>query len=244
MKGIPSAALDAGLRRLWHKACTQMVDELALLPVALPPTLARAEGTLGDRPVIMHTRRYQGAQLAPLTVAVLEIDQCLCSLTVIGLPPAGSPGPVLGIDLIALRGTLSLVAIDLSPLDESFWSAHCSSLLAAVHTLAAPALVPRKRPEFAAEVFSPQALIAGARAGEEEAVLAGVEFLLARIAPLFERAATQGPVPGADSRLHRWLAAERRNRKEHNALAQLFGATFAAEYLDRFLFGSAGIACY
>jgi hypothetical protein len=187
----------------------------------------------------MHTQRYQGEQLAPLTVAMIEIDQQLCSLTVVGLPQLGSPGPVLGIDLIALRGSLSLVALDLAPMDPDFWSAHCSPLLTAVHTLAEPALVLRKRPEFAAEVFSSQALIAGARVGQEEVVVAAVELLLVRSAPLFGKTSLPH-CPGAAPRLLRWLAAERQNRKEHNALAHMFGAAFATEYLDRFLFGAAG----
>jgi len=37
----------------------------------------------------------------------------------------------------------------------------------------------------------------------------------------------------------RWLSAERQNRKEHNALARLFGPDLAGEYLERFLFAAA-----
>ena len=188
----------------------------------------------------MHTQRYRGAHLAPLTIAVLEQEQKLCSLTVIGLPRAGAPSPVLGIDLIALRGALSLVALDLAPLDTHFWSTHCSSILDAVHTLVAPALVPRKRPAFAADVFSPQALIGGTRVGQEETVFAAAELLLVRTAELLAQTSPATLCTKAEERLGRWLAAERHNRKEHNALSQMFGAAFATQYLDQFLFGSAG----
>ena len=234
-----AATLDAGLRRLWQMATTELVGRLSLRRVALPPELAKAEGTIGGSSVTMHTQRYRGAQLAPLTIAVLEIEQKICSLTVIGLPSAGAPCPVLGIDLIALRGVLSLVALDLAPTDADFWTTHCSSILAAVQTLAAPALIARKRPEFAAEVFSAAALIGGTRVGQESHVFAAVELLLVRSAELFAQTRGVPFRPTASQRLDRWLAAERQNRKEHNALTQMFGAAFATQYLDQFLFGAA-----
>lgn len=240
MREEQSARLDAGLRRLWQKATTALVGRLALSPVALPKELAKAAGTLGGRDITMHTQRYRGAHLAPLTIAVLEQEEKLCSLTVIGLPSAGAPSSVLGIDLIALRGVLSLVALDLAPMDADFWSAHCSSILDAVHTLVAPALLPRKRPAFAADVFSPQALIGGARVGQEESIFAATELLLVRTAELLAQISPAVLSAGAAERLGRWLSAERHNRKEHNALSQMFGAAFATRYLDQFLFGSAG----
>lgn len=238
MKEGQAAILDAGLRRLWQKATTAFVGRLALRPVALPPELAEVAGTLAGTPVTMRTQRYRGAQLAALTVAVIEVEQRLCSLTVIGLPSAGTHCPVLGVDLIALRGTLALVALDLAPIGAEFWSARCSVILDAMHTLASPALLPRKRPDFTAEVFSDKALIGAARVGQEEAVFAAVELLLERSAELFAPSSAARVDPKAAQRLTRWLAAERQNRKEHNALAGMFGAAFATRYLEQFLFGA------
>lgn len=233
-----SELIDRGIRRLRQLTHTALVERLGLTETPIPQEFALAEGSIGASAVTMHTRRYGGAQLAPLTVAVLEVDGRLCSLTVIGLPPPGSRLPVLGLDLIALRGSLSLLAIDLSPTDPEFFTSSCAAILKMTELLAAPAIVPRKRPAFAETSFSSGAIIAGARAGQEETVFNAVEYFLEQTGALLRGYAPEDFLPDAAERRIRWLAAERQNRKEHNALAHMFGAPFAAQYLDQFLFGS------
>lgn len=236
----PQAELiDRSLRWLRQLIQTTLVDPLGLQEAAVPREFARAEGQIEKSSVIMHTWRYRGVQLAPLTVAVLEVEGRLCSLTVIGLPPPGSRLPVLGLDLIALRGSLSLLAVDLSPTDPEFFNSNCAAILEATERLAAPALVTRKRPAFAETSFSPRAIIAGARAGQEEMVFQAVKYFLEQTGALLQRYAPADFLPDAAARRISWLAAERQNRKEHNALANMFGAPFAAQYLEQFLFGEA-----
>lgn len=235
--------LDDGLRRLLRCA-RECAGRLGLRPTPVPGELARLEGSLDGTPegapLALHTQRYRGAGLDSLTVAALETPRGLCSLTVIGLPAAGAPLPVLGIDIIALRGTISLCALDLAPTDEAFWQERCAQVLGAVRAAAQESLVSRQRPRFADDTFSPLAIIAGVRPGREAAVLDAAALLLQRTAALL----LDGPGPvrapaqlaASRQRLQRWLAAERQNRKEHNALARMFGPEAAARYLDKFLF--------
>lgn len=252
--------LDEGLRRLLLCA-RQCADTLGLRPAPVPDDLAQLQGTLdGTRdgtPLCLRTERYSGQRLDSLTVAVLETPGGLCSLTVIGLPVAGAPFPILGIDLIALRGTISLCALDLAPLDEGFWQSRCAPVLCAVHAAAQESLVVRQRPRFAEDTFSPLALIAGVRPGREAAVFDAVELLLLRTVVLLTADPRSRPAPehareyaqeharerqfaAQTSRLRRerWLLAERQNRKEHSALSRMFGPEAATRYLDGFLFAN------
>ena len=235
MNQEPVATLDQWLRRLLRRAELLLADG-AEPPAEIPPELRQIEGYFDDKPIRLLTWRLRSPYFASLTLAALEAEGRLCSLTVIGLPQPGAPWPVLGMDIIALRGSISLLAIDLAPTDWSFWKAHCEGVLHQVRAAAAPALVLRKRPDFTAEAFSPLALIAGVRSGQEAPALAAAELLLERIAEILRSAALPQFSPVARERQSRWLAAERRNRKEHNALERMFGPALATHYLDDFLF--------
>lgn len=229
------ARLDRNLRQLWELVQHLVVPRLGLRPLALPPELALASGELEGRRLTLRTQRYTGPGGAALTLAAIAgEDGRLCTLTVLGIPPLGAGWPVLGIDLIALRGTLALVAVDLAPLDQPFWQQYCAPLLQALQAQLPDLLVPRKRPGFAVETFSPLAAIAAARAGSETAVCAAIAELLQQTTALLAAAPTLAPA--APAARARWLAAERQNRKEHDALSRIFGPRFAAYYLDEFLF--------
>lgn len=249
---------EEGLRSLYERAVPRLLESLRLREQAVPPDLAELTGRLAERPVKLQTRRYEGAGLASLTVAIIaegpaaagpatgpnRAPPALRSLTVIGLPQLGSRLPILGMDLIALAGSLSLVAIDLAPTEPQFWEERCRGLLDHVHTLAGSLVVPRKRPEFADQTFSPRALIAGARPEGVQPAIEAAAFLLAQCEHLY--APQPEPVAGAEptehdadspaARQRSWLQAERRNRKEHDALSRIFGAEPARQYLDDFLF--------
>lgn len=218
------------------------VQRLRLRPVPVPGTLAQARGMLRGSLVQMSTQRLCGAGFSSLTVAQIADQQGRpCSWTVVGLPQPEAGLPILGMDLIALQDRLSLVALDLAPTDRQSWEADCAPILARLHQQTQSVLIPRKRPDFAVDTFSSLAVIAGLRSGGEDALLGALVDFLQQTSDLWLSNQTKGP-PVRRSQLdtgpqiRRWLLAEQRNRKEHNALAMIFGAEFAAHYLHDFLF--------
>ncbi len=233
-----SLIIDQGIRCLLRSAEKSFVSETNLIPWEMPAGLSQLEGILDGNPLRLHTRRYRGTRLDSFTVAVLATDQQLCSFTAIGLPPPGAPWPVLGIDLIALRGAISLIAIDLAPTDLDFWERYCAPLLTELHTQVQDVVVRRKRPSFADSTFSPLALIAGVSVGKEEPVFIATETFLQQTMALLGRLPAFPYSRAAWMHRERWLTAEKQNRKEHNALERMFGSAVATRYLDEFLFAS------
>ena len=249
---------EDGLRSLYEQALPHLLDSLQLREQGVPLHLAELSGCIAGRQVKLQTRRYRGAGFSSLTTAIIAEEPAtgaatdegarrgpmLRSLTVIGLPHLGSSLPILGMDLIALGGTLSLLALDLAPTEPTFWEERCRGILDQVHALAGAGVVPRKRPEFAASTFSQRALIAGARPEGVQPAIAAAAFLLAESARLYAPASlTDGAAPSQDrdadplaERQRAWLQAERRNRKEHDALSRIFGTETARQYLEDFLF--------
>ena len=234
-----SEAIDIGLRNVLAVA-ELAIAGTGLTRCPLPEALGALVGDHAGAPLRMHTRRWRGAGFAALTVATIaDASEQLRSVTIIGLPAAGHPGPIVGVDLIGLGGALSLVAVDLAPTDDATWQAHAVAPLTALHAAVEAHVVTRRRPSFADEVFSPRALIAGVRRGAELAVLDAVaRFLEHAVGPLQARDAVgQGSAAAADDRVTAWCQAELRNRREHDALTRLFGAVPATAYLDM-LFGA------
>jgi hypothetical protein len=224
--------LDRGLRGV-RDGLDALVSRLGLAERAVPAELRRLDGALREVPVALRTRRF-GDDGWTLTLAEIAGAD-----TAIGVP-RGTLAPVLGIDLVALQGALALIAVDLAPTDEAVWTAEAAPALARLHRATEGLVVARRMPEFAAEVFSPRALLAGARRGDEAAVLAAVARFVAGLAGSFAAARCGEParVAAADDRRRRWCLAERRNRREHDALARMFGAEAAGAYLE-FLFPAA-----
>ena len=233
-----SITIAAGLERVLA-AVNVWSGGLGLEAAAMPVGLERMTGEVRGVPVMMTTRRAQGGRFAALTCATIrDAEGVLRSLTVIGMPAGGTPGPVLGIDLIGLGGALSLIAVDLAPVDGQVWEERAAAPLAGLHAALGEGAVARRWPEFAAEVFSPRAVIAGARRGAEAGLLAAVAGFVSCLPGVYAPMAAL-PVArqvAADERVRAWRQAELRNRREHDALARIFGAGAAAAYLAA-LFG-------
>lgn len=250
---VPSAdgsGVERCLRAIGRCVQDQLIDAPGLQPVHVPADLADARGHMAGRALRLRTRRSAGGGWESLTLAEMTDEHGrMQTLTVIGLPAHGSELPILGVDLIGLRGSLSLIALDLSPTDAQLYTAVWAPLLSELHAqlrvLPGEPVIPRKRPEFAAHSFSPLALIAGVRSGGEHMITAPFCCFVQRLGAQLGR---QGALAGngldperaslATERARRWCLAERQNRREQSALAAIFGAEFAQRYLDGFLFGA------
>lgn len=235
-------SLDRGFHALLHLVKEDLIPPQQRRELPIPDHLRAVCGGSPDQPLTMTTERYQSAAFFALTIAAITTSTGhLCSLTVVGIPGRDTGYPILGIDLIALRGALSLIAVDLAPTDDVAWDCYGAPLLRELSHDLSDVVTHRKRPDFTEGVFSPLAVIAGAHAGAESAIFTALSAFLRKVAalptPMRKDARSQSASPEVDRR-ELWLAAERRNRKEHNALAKLFGAALATEYLDRFLFAS------
>lgn len=250
-----------GLDRCRQHLHQELVERGGLKPVPIAADLAQVDGILRGRAVRMTSQRYTGPGFAALTIARIAAQAeapsgladapsrtegspeqaASVSLTVVGLPWPGSGLPILGMDLIALRGSLSLVAIDLAPTDHELFQARCASPLLRLQNRVAEAVVPRRPPSFTQGTFSSLALIAAARPGSEAVVFDAILRFIDEAAELTCSALPELPDLYAatqrdEAAIARWLAAERQNRREHNALSQIFGEPFAERYLHGFLF--------
>ncbi|MBC7794592.1 MAG: hypothetical protein H7Z43_12885 [Clostridia bacterium] len=246
--------VSTGLEDLEQSFSSQIRNGWNARPVFVPAEFAGMRGRLGVHDVVMTVERSTGRGFESITVASIQTDEGTgrgdaatstaeaphdrVSLTVIGLPELGSPLPIIGIDMIALKGTLSLVALDLAPTSTSFWDDVCEKRLFALAEDARDRLVIRKRPEFAHETFSRHAIIAAARPGCEEHAFAIARnfFTLATdvVAAAMGRVGDD-PIEARNRNLA-WRRSERQNRKEMNALARMFGEDRARTFIDAFLF--------
>lgn len=246
-----------GLAQCAQRLQQNLVERLPLQPVAIAPELALSHGVLRGTAVAMSTQRYSGPGFQSLTIARIAdptefaqpgatpadvSEQSASTLTVVGLPWPASGLPVFGMDLIALRGSLSLCAIDLAPTDHDTWQGHCAPLLQRLRDQTTDVVVPRRPPTFTEGTFSPLALIVAARSGGEATLFRAILQFIDDVAQLVEtscqpsRDRATPPALQTAPAIARWLAAERQNRKEHNALSQIFGEAFAQRYLHSFLF--------
>jgi hypothetical protein len=228
-----SEALESGLRGV-RAALERLVAELRLSEREVPAPLQTLSGQLRDGAAELRTRRF-GDDEWTLTLAEIAVvaDGSLRAVTAIG-SRHGSLAPILGVDLVAIGGALSLIAVDLGPTDEAVWADEAEPVLAALHRATEGRVVARRWPAFALEVFSPRALLCGAHRGDEATVLAAVAAFVTDAAPVLaaSRPATAARISAADQRRRRWHLAERGNRREHNALARMFGEGPAAAYID------------
>ena len=208
----------------------------------LPDHYAKLQGAIRGHAVTLHTRRFVGGVWRSLTIATIvrQADGELCSLTIVGLPTSSSLLPILGVDLIALQGTLSLVAVDLSPTDEQLFVEQASPILQTLLQQAQAVLVPRKRPAFCHDTFSPLALICAARPGGELRLGESIAEFLTQVQALCARTTLvvndDRRQQSAWQRQRAWLRSEQENRKEANAMSLIFGEQIASRYLQEFLF--------
>ncbi len=238
--------IDAGLRALLSELGRTIAGwELQARP--LGPELERCSGKLGAEPVTLHLASARGAGWESFTLgALVDARGALRSVTACGLPERGRLRPIVGIDLVALGGRLSLIALDLSPLDDAFHAEHAAPLLRALRERAS-GLVLRKLPDFAVHSFSSLALIAGAPPGCEQAGLDAAIALARGIACLpaldpetrARTSAADARARSASARNEGCREAERRNRREAAALARMFGDLLAERILFEALFPTA-----
>ncbi|MEM6730591.1 MAG: hypothetical protein AAF658_03495 [Myxococcota bacterium] len=211
-------------------------NEASLTPCVVPLEFGVREGFIGETQVKLRTRRYVSEELRALTFAsIVDSAGRTRSVTVIGFPHQHSPLPILGIDLIAFRGTLSLVALDLAPTNAAFWTRAAAPVLEALSERCGDHLKRRKRPEFTHEAFSDLAMIVACPRGKEPVACQAAWDLAESYLKLAQTHST-APASEEDRSVAQWCSAELRNRKEHDALSRVFGAEFAEAYLG-YLFG-------
>lgn len=219
-----------------------LVGHLSLREEAIPDCYSHLFGSIRGTAVELHTRRFSGGVFRSLTIATIRKQPSgeLCSLTVVGLPTPSSLLPILGVDLIALQGSLSLIAIDLSPTDEAVYTEHASPILESLAKRAESVTIPRKRPTFCHDTFSPLALICAARPGHEAQVEQVIAHFLSQVitlcAPSTRPSTHEERSRRAWQQQRAWLLSEQANRKEANALSLMFGEPIASRYLQEFLF--------
>lgn len=216
-------------------AAERLVAGLGLVEVPLPAGLARLRGHVRGETVELRTRSFTGHVFEAIFIATISAGVgAPRSATVIALPAPGSLLPILGVDLIALGGALSLAAIDLAPVDDAAWSRDAEPLLLALHRRVEDRVIPRRWPAFAHRTFSRLALIGAGPRGDEAPLLSAAADLVDAYGDL-ARAPSEPPAPESALAAHRrrraWQAAELDNRREHDALARLFGADAAARFL-------------
>lgn len=219
----------------------QSIQTLGLSSVPVPDAFSTATGEIAGTPVKMESFRYTGNAFDTYTVAYLRNPaQGLLSVTVSGIPRAESGLPILGLDYVGFRGALSLVALDLCPVHETYWASHCEAFLKDLYEHAQQ-LVQRKVPGFTQGVFSASAIFAAATNShqcQQSTHLA--ERLLSHAESLFlaanECALDAEQIERNREQIQQWKRAMRTNKKEHSALSRIFGESFTEKYLKRFLF--------
>ncbi len=220
------ATISRGLSVLAEVANTTLTSHLKLRSVPVPHQLADLSGQFRGQSLRMRTQAFSGHGFSRLVLSTITADDgAVKTFTLIGTPPPELGLPVLGVDLIGLNRALSLVAVDLSPTDEQCWQTLAAPILRQLHTSVAERSVPRRWPGFARDVFSPLALICGAKRGEEPVLFAAISHMLDQYAKAVVHQAPIAPARAraAERRYRLWAAAERKNRREHDALTAIFG---------------------
>lgn len=222
-----SAVYEAIMAWLAQQAC----DEIGVDPV-----FAHLNGELRGLAVSMHSRRFGGPHLAQLTLVDIRAQATgeRMSVTLTAVPDPSNPAPILGLDYVGFGQLLSLMALDLFPVDISYWTDAVRPQLLPFLEKAHKNLTIRKTPDFAKGIFSDCALIAAARETQLDlAVELAKTYLIIFGAVL--------PSEGAGAyaeRQREWLLRMRDNKKEHSALAAIFGTETASQYLNDFLFSA------
>jgi Ferredoxin-dependent bilin reductase len=209
---------------------------LHLKPVSVPESYRLLHGTLAGTQVQMLTHAFASeAYVRWVYVAMRESDTKESrnelakpiTRTLVGLSRANAP--IVGMDVVAMKGRVSLFALDLAPAGGACaWRAPL--LVASKAHLTA--WKDRPLPAFAHETFSPEAIIGAASEGEEQALLDCTAQLFNGLAhSVNSSTGTADP-----DRINAWLASERKNRKERSALSRIFGEDTALGYFDEFLF--------
>lgn len=224
-----------------HQCLTAVYDAIetwlkqqACYETEVAPAFERLNGELRGHAVSMHSRRFGGPHLAQLTlvdIRSLATDERL-SVTLTAVPAANKPAPILGLDYVGFGQTLSLMALDLFPVEPSYWTEAVRPQLLPVLEKAHETLTIRKIPDFAKAIFSDCALIAAARDTQLDLAVELAKTYLKIFGEVLPRESTGSYT----ERQREWLLRMRDNKKEHSALASIFGSETAFQYLHAFLF--------
>lgn len=224
--------VDAGMRAVLGATVEALTP--GLRPVELSPGMARRHGRWRDEALVLETRVWAGEGWERVVVAHTLGPHGVVTATIIGLPADGWSHEVVGFDLIAFGGRLSLAAVDLAPLDDTHFEAHARPRLQRLHADAAKWVVERRSPTFAKATFSPEALIVAERAGTDGALLESVATFARGLAAFPTQRASD--TARALEKKDGWKRAMNQNRKEMEALSRLFGEAWVREYVDSVLF--------
>lgn len=209
-----------------------------LTPVTLTPPCAEIAGRLQDQPVHMLTQRWLNPAFQSITLArIFDDREQLLSVTFSAVPSARSSLPILGFDYVGFRGMLSLIALDTYLFAPSSETRMFADFITAQRQKAAP-LILRKFPHLSSDALSAQALVAAAKSPEQ--IHLAQRLALEELQFYFQQAQTQPLIaeenPAKTQQILRWKSAMLQNKKEHRALAQIFGEEQASHYLQDFLF--------
>lgn len=220
-----------------HLVRQRIVERLALQPVPIDPDLGCAHGTFRGAPVSLETNVWRGQGVAMARFAVLEgpeleIGNIMC------VPETDYVVPILGADIVAVRGRPIMIAADLSPVSRDL-DEHLHQYERLRSALADRPQLPDAGPlpEWAHELFSPYALYT--RVDDTEFEPAFDTF--GRLPDLFaEMIKDAEPSPSAADSVRaaqqHYQLVHREDDKGLRLLAGMFGADWAQRYLRDVLF--------
>jgi phycocyanobilin:ferredoxin oxidoreductase len=234
------------IKALMRRTEEDLRRELELIPRAVPPDLARAEGVFRGNPIVIETRAYEGplvrfARFATILGGGVEIGNALC----LGRPDAAPPIPIFGADLVTLSPDIAMLAADISPVLPAGAERDAQLRPFAERAALRPALPPGgELPSFCAAWFSPYALFT--RVSPSAAALAAAAYV--DLPPLFAAIARESrphapAYPRADEALRaqaRYLEDHRTDDKGLRMIGKVFGQAFADRYIARLLFPEEG----
>jgi hypothetical protein len=216
-------SLQVGLRAV-HDAVIEAALHLHMKPKSI--RYAELSGSMREQPAMLKTACWIDDKGATLTLALMTVANSCVAVTAVGLPSATSSRSVFGIDLVAMGGTMSLVAADIVA------GATSTSVSNVMATLAQrTSVLPRRKvPDFAASIFSSEALIAGAPGGLGVLACAAVVDFVQGWSHLPTEATNNIELAT------RWCSAQRKNRREQQALGAVFGSSTIDYYMAQVMF--------
>jgi hypothetical protein len=185
-------------------------------------------GCLKDQAAVLSTNRWLDQNHGMLTYAVMQVAGNPVAITAVAVPGQKVATPILGFDLVAMGGSMSLVAADVIGFES-----HVTQVAEVMTRLDqnTAALPKRKTPEFAKAIFSSQALIAGAPGELAQIACDAVAQLVADWAQL--PATVSSSAAGVTQR---WCSAQCQNRREQKALGEIFGSSTIEKYMQSTMF--------
>jgi len=228
--------ISQGLGEVLAVGAHELAPALGLVETGVPARFAYVEGRLRGARVRMASRRFEGPEGGSLTLADLraEGDERL-AMSIVGLPGRREVRPVLGVDVVAMGGTLSLVALDFSPLDENVWAEGGAQVLREVRAIAEQRILLRVTPDFLEDGVAPLSLVAAPPGTEAVAFQAAIHLLRGAGRLVMPSKVEEARCEAAWVRNLAWRRRQVTRRREWAALAHMFGKEFAWAYLEEFL---------